>query len=73
MNLNRKLQRLPFLPRTNPHLAPPSAGSGGAHEASLRPLLEFVVVAVQHGGHGIHLFGEHSKIQLGVALLHHAA
>ena len=35
MNLNRKLQRLPFLPRTNPHLAPPSAGSGGAHEASL--------------------------------------
>ena len=36
-------------------------------------LLETIVVAVEHGGDGGHLFGEQAEVELGVALLDHAA
>ena len=41
--------------------------------ATMKKSLELVVVAVDHGGHRIHLFREHAHVQLGVALLNHAA
>jgi len=41
--------------------------------ATMKKSLELVVVAVDHGGHRIHLFREHAHVQLSVALLNHAA
>jgi len=36
-------------------------------------LCETVVIAVQHGGHRRHLFREQAEVELGIALLDHAA
>jgi len=43
------------------------------HGKTLRKSAKTVVVAVEHCGDGSHFFGEKTQVELGVALLHHAA